>query len=55
MKTEYGCRILSDVKWYAIQVTYSREKKFKEHLDAHAIENCLPMYCVFVKKKRENS
>ncbi|MEG1502329.1 MAG: UpxY family transcription antiterminator [Synergistaceae bacterium] len=53
MKSEYGCRILPDVKWYAIRVTYSREKKFKEYLDAQAIENFLPMQYKLVKKKRE--
>lgn len=38
-------------KWYAIRVTYSREKKLKEYLDAQAIENFLPMHYKLVKKK----
>lgn len=38
-------------KWYAIRVTYSREKKLKEFFDAQAIENFLPMHYKLVKKR----
>lgn len=40
-------------KWYAIRVTYSREKKLKEFLDARGIENFLPMHYKLVKKKKK--
>lgn len=51
MKLEHNCGILPNVKWYAMRVTYSREKKLKEYLDARAIENFLPMQHKFVKKR----
>ena len=51
MKLENSLPILPKLKWYAIRVTYSREKKFKEYLDAQAIENFLPMQCKLVKKR----
>lgn len=51
MKSELNHTVLPNTKWYAIRVTYSREKKLKEYFDAHAIENFLPMYYKLVKKK----
>lgn len=51
MKSEHNRSILPDVKWFAIRVTYSREKKLKEYLDAQAIENFLPMHYKSAKKR----
>lgn len=48
--TEHGA--LPVTKWYAIRVTYSRERKLKEYLDEQCIENFLPMQYVLVKKNR---
>lgn len=33
----------SEVAWYALRITYSRELPFKEFLDEHKIENFIPM------------
>ena len=41
---------LHQPEWYAIRVTYSREMKLKEFLDAQAIENFIPMNYKLVKK-----
>lgn len=38
------------MKWYVVRVTYSRERKLKEYLDAKGIENFLPMHYKLVKK-----
>lgn len=34
-------------QWYALRVTYSRELKIKEYLDARHIENYIPMQYAF--------
>ena len=42
---------MTDLHWYAIRVTYSRELVFKEFLDAENIENFIPMHYEYVVKK----
>lgn len=37
-------------QWYAIRVTYNREMKVKEDLDAKNIENFIPMQYKYVKR-----
>ncbi|MFV0468110.1 MAG: UpxY family transcription antiterminator [Dysgonomonas sp.] len=38
----------TDILWFAMRVPYSREMKFKEHLDSLCIENFIPMHYEFV-------
>ena len=40
----------TDVFWYPLRVTYSRELLLKEALDAENIENFIPMHYEYVKK-----
>lgn len=40
----------TDIYWYALRVTYSRELIFKEYLDSEAIENFIPMHYEYVSK-----
>ncbi len=40
----------SDVVWYAIRVTYSREMALKEYLDTLQVENFIPMRYELVNK-----
>lgn len=40
----------TDIYWYALRVTYSRELIFKEYLDSEAIENFIPMHYEYVTK-----
>lgn len=43
----------SDIAWYAIRVTYSRELKLKEYLDSQQIENFVPMHYDVVEKENK--
>ena len=40
----------TDVFWYPLRVTYSRELLLKEALDAENIENFIPMHYEYVRK-----
>ena len=40
----------TDVCWYPLRVTYSRELQLKEVLDAEHIENFIPMHYEYVKQ-----
>ena len=40
----------SQLNWYALRITYSRELALKEYLDAEHIENFIPMHYVYVMK-----
>lgn len=40
----------TDIYWYALRVTYSRELTFKEYLDSENIENFIPMHYEYVTK-----
>lgn len=40
----------TDLFWYALRITYSRELALKEHLDAAHIENFIPMRYEFIVK-----
>ena len=40
----------TDVCWYPLRVTYSRELQLKEVLDAECIENFIPMHYEYVKQ-----
>lgn len=40
----------TDIHWYALRVTYSRELAFKEYLDGAGIENFIPMHYEYVTK-----
>lgn len=42
--------IKTDIYWYALRVTYSRELIFKEYLDSENIENFIPMHYEYVTK-----
>ena len=39
----------TDIHWYPLRVTYSRELLLKEKLDAEKIENFIPMHYEYVK------
>lgn len=41
----------SQLNWYAVRVTYSRELAFKAYLDEEKIENFIPMRYEYVVKK----
>lgn len=44
----------TDVVWYALRITYSREMAIKEYLDIRNIENFLPMhYQIFRKGEKQ--
>jgi transcription antitermination factor NusG len=44
----------SEIVWYVIRITYSRELKFKEYLDERNIENFVPMqYEMIVKGNKK--
>ena len=40
----------TDICWYPLRVTYSRELQLKEVLDAERIENFIPMHYEYVKQ-----
>ncbi len=40
----------TDIHWYPLRVTYSRELLLKEILDAEKIENFIPMHYEYIKK-----
>lgn len=40
----------TDICWYPLRVTYSRELQLKEVLDAECIENFIPMHYEYVKQ-----
>lgn len=40
----------TDIHWYPLRVTYSRELLLKEILDAKNIENFIPMHYEYIKK-----
>lgn len=40
----------TDVAWYALRITYSREMALKEYLDTQHIENFIPMCTKYVVK-----
>ncbi|MCD8182773.1 MAG: UpxY family transcription antiterminator [Bacteroides sp.] len=40
----------SQLNWYALRITYSRELALKEYLDAEHIENFIPMHYIYVVK-----
>lgn len=40
----------TDIFWYALRVTYSRELALKEYLDSENIENFIPMHYEYVVK-----
>ncbi|WP_455591418.1 UpxY family transcription antiterminator [Bacteroides sp.] len=40
----------TDIHWYALRVTYSRELTVKEYLDGAGIENFIPMHYEYVTK-----
>ena len=40
----------TDIHWYPLRVTYSRELLLKEILDAENIENFIPMHYEYIKK-----
>ena len=43
----------TDLKWFAIRVTYSREMALKGYLDQYGIESFIPMhYKEFIKGER---
>lgn len=40
----------TDINWYALRVTYSRELTLKEYLDGEHIENFIPMHYEYAVK-----
>lgn len=40
----------TNIHWYALRVTYSREIALKEYLDAEGIENFIPMHYEYILK-----
>lgn len=40
----------SEVAWYAMRITYSRELSFKEFLDTRKIQNFIPMHYQEIRK-----
>lgn len=38
----------TDIAWYALRITYSRELALKEYLDSEQIENFIPMHYEYV-------
>ncbi|MEG1660515.1 MAG: UpxY family transcription antiterminator [Bacteroides sp.] len=46
---------LTDVVWYALRITYSREIALKDHLDTLGIENFIPMRYVIIEKNNKKT
>ncbi|MDR0976145.1 MAG: UpxY family transcription antiterminator [Prevotellaceae bacterium] len=45
----------TEVHWYALRITYSRELALKEYLDSKQIENFIPMHYVDVVKNEQRT
>jgi transcription antitermination factor NusG len=45
----------TEVHWYALRITYSRELALKEYLDSEQIENFIPMHYVDVIKNEQRT
>jgi transcription antitermination factor NusG len=45
----------TEVHWYALRITYSREMALKEYLDSEQIENFIPMHYVDVIKNEQRT
>jgi transcription antitermination factor NusG len=54
-KTCFAMIDKTEVHWYALRITYSRELALKEYLDNEKIENFIPMHYVDVVKNEQRT